>query len=169
MKPITQRQQQILDFLASSIRARGYSPTCQEVGDAMGITRQAVDLQFRTLRTRGLLAPTRMRNRGALPIAMGFDPDKHPSRLETRVLRAIEEYIKECGVAPSYQDVADMVGYKAGKGISPTIAALRRKGLLITPTKCTRWGLVPAGRCAVCGRDGPTGAAEPVDRYAGVD
>jgi len=35
---ITPRQQRILDFIAETVRDRGYPPTVREIGEAVGLT-----------------------------------------------------------------------------------------------------------------------------------
>ena len=38
MSDITARQQRILDFIAETVRERGYPPTVREIGEAVGLT-----------------------------------------------------------------------------------------------------------------------------------
>ena len=38
MSDITARQQRILDFIAETVRDRGYPPTVREIGEAVGLT-----------------------------------------------------------------------------------------------------------------------------------
>jgi repressor LexA len=35
---ITPRQQRIVDFIAETVRERGYPPTVREIGEAVGLT-----------------------------------------------------------------------------------------------------------------------------------
>ena len=35
---LTPRQQRILDFIARTVRERGYPPTVREIGEAVGLT-----------------------------------------------------------------------------------------------------------------------------------
>ena len=37
MKGLTRRQQEILDYISTSIQGRGYPPTIREIGKHMGI------------------------------------------------------------------------------------------------------------------------------------
>jgi repressor LexA len=72
---ITARQQRILDFIAKTVRERGYPPTVREIGEAVGLTSSSsVHGQLANLERRGLLHrdPTK-------PRAIGLAPDDaHP-------------------------------------------------------------------------------------------
>jgi repressor LexA len=72
---ITARQQRILDFIARTVRDRGYPPTVREIGEAVGLTSSSsVHGQLANLERRGLLRrdPTK-------PRAIGLAPDEaHP-------------------------------------------------------------------------------------------
>lgn len=72
---ITARQQRILDFIAGTVRDRGYPPTVREIGEAVGLTSSSsVHGQLANLERRGLLRrdPTK-------PRAIGLAPDEaHP-------------------------------------------------------------------------------------------
>jgi repressor LexA len=53
---ITARQQRILDFIADTVRERGYPPTVREIGDAVGLTSSSsVHSQLANLERKGLL------------------------------------------------------------------------------------------------------------------
>ena len=53
---LTARQQRILDFIADTVRERGYPPTVREIGEAVGLTSSSsVHAQLATLERRGLL------------------------------------------------------------------------------------------------------------------
>lgn len=53
---ITPRQQRILDFIAETIRERGYPPTVREIGEAVGLTSSSsVHAQLANLERKGLL------------------------------------------------------------------------------------------------------------------
>ena len=61
---LTPRQQRILDFIARTVRDRGYPPTVREIGEAVGLTSSSsVHAQLATLERRGLLRkdPTKPR------------------------------------------------------------------------------------------------------------
>ena len=50
---ITPRQQRILDFIAETVRDRGYPPTVREIGEAVGLTSSSsVHAQLRTSSAR---------------------------------------------------------------------------------------------------------------------
>lgn len=53
---LTTRQQRILDFIARTVRERGYPPTVREIGEAVGLTSSSsVHAQLANLERRGLL------------------------------------------------------------------------------------------------------------------
>jgi repressor LexA len=53
---ITPRQQRILDFIARTVRERGYPPTVREIGEAVGLTSSSsVHAQLANLERKGLL------------------------------------------------------------------------------------------------------------------
>jgi repressor LexA len=61
---ITARQQRILEFIADTVRDRGYPPTVREIGDAVGLTSSSsVHAQLANLERMGLLRkdPTKPR------------------------------------------------------------------------------------------------------------
>jgi repressor LexA len=54
--PITVRQQRILDFIAETVRDRGYPPTVREIGEAVGLTSSSsVHAQLANLERKGLI------------------------------------------------------------------------------------------------------------------
>ena len=56
----TQRQQRILDFIAETVRERGYPPTVREIGEAVGLTSSSsVHAQLANLERKGCCARTR--------------------------------------------------------------------------------------------------------------
>jgi repressor LexA len=61
---VTARQRRILDFIAATVRERGYPPTVREIGEAVGLTSSSsVHAQLANLERRGLLRkdPTKPR------------------------------------------------------------------------------------------------------------
>ncbi len=53
---LTPRQQRILDFIARTVRERGYPPTVREIGEAVGLTSSSsVHAQLANLERRGFL------------------------------------------------------------------------------------------------------------------
>ena len=64
MSDITARQQTILDFIAETVRSRGYPPTVREIGEAVGLTSSSsVHAQLANLERMGYLRkdPTKPR------------------------------------------------------------------------------------------------------------
>jgi repressor LexA len=56
MTDITSRQKRILEFIASTVRERGYPPTVREIGQAVGLTSSSsVHAQLANLEKMGLL------------------------------------------------------------------------------------------------------------------
>lgn len=56
MSDITARQQRILEFIAETVRERGYPPTVREIGEAVGLTSSSsVHAQLANLEKMGLL------------------------------------------------------------------------------------------------------------------
>jgi repressor LexA len=61
---LTPRQRRIVDFIATTVRERGYPPTVREIGEAVGLTSSSsVHAQLANLERRGLLTkdPTKPR------------------------------------------------------------------------------------------------------------
>jgi repressor LexA len=53
---ITPRQRRILEFIAETVRERGYPPTVREIGEAVGLTSSSsVHAQLATLERKGML------------------------------------------------------------------------------------------------------------------
>jgi SOS-response transcriptional repressor LexA len=53
---LTTRQRRILEFIARTVRERGYPPTVREIGEAVGLTSSSsVHAQLANLERRGLL------------------------------------------------------------------------------------------------------------------
>src|SRR6188474_569795 len=54
--PLTARQRRIVDFIATTVRERGYPPTVREIGEAVGLTSSSsVHAQLANLERKGLL------------------------------------------------------------------------------------------------------------------
>src|SRR6186713_1196975 len=54
--PLTARQRRIVDFIATTVRERGYPPTVREIGEAVGLTSSSsVHAQLANLERMGLL------------------------------------------------------------------------------------------------------------------
>lgn len=68
MKGLTDRQQQILDFITSSILERGYPPTIREIGAHMGIkSTNGVNDHLKALERKGFLQRDDLKSRAMRP------------------------------------------------------------------------------------------------------
>lgn len=66
---LTDRQQQVLDFISDSIRARGYPPTLREIGEHMGIrSTNGVNDHLKALEKKGYLHREDLKSRALRPI-----------------------------------------------------------------------------------------------------
>jgi repressor LexA len=76
MSDITSRQQRILDFIASTVRERGYPPTVREIGQAVGLTSSSsVHAQLANLERMGMLHKDATKPR-AMALAGGNAPPR---------------------------------------------------------------------------------------------
>jgi len=65
MKPITKRQQEILDFITQEINKRGYPPSVREIGQAVGLASTAsVHNQLTQLEKKGFIRKDKSTTRG---------------------------------------------------------------------------------------------------------
>jgi repressor LexA len=72
MQGLTQRQQQVLDFIRESITQRGYPPTLREIGAHMGIrSTNGVNDHLRALERKGYLTREDMKSRALRPKQLG--------------------------------------------------------------------------------------------------
>lgn len=68
MRGLTPRQQQVLEFIRSSIHERGYPPTLREIGHHMGIrSTNGVNDHLRALEHKGYLTREDMKSRSLRP------------------------------------------------------------------------------------------------------
>jgi repressor LexA len=66
---LTDRQQQILDFISSSITERGYPPTLREIGEHFGIrSTNGVNDHLKALEKKGVLRREDLKSRAMRPI-----------------------------------------------------------------------------------------------------
>ncbi|MCR4822660.1 MAG: transcriptional repressor LexA [Treponema sp.] len=63
MKQITERQQEVLDFISSFTRSNNYPPTVREIGEHFGISLRAVQDHIAALQKKGYLSQTQKRAR----------------------------------------------------------------------------------------------------------
>ena len=68
---LTDRQQQILDFIAESINGRGFPPTLREIGEHFGIrSTNGVNDHLKALEKKGHLRREDLKSRAMRPVAM---------------------------------------------------------------------------------------------------
>ncbi len=68
---LTERQQQILDFIADSINGRGFPPTLREIGEHFGIrSTNGVNDHLKALEKKGYLRREDLKSRAMRPVAM---------------------------------------------------------------------------------------------------
>lgn len=71
---LTQRQKQVLDFIASSIDERGYPPTLREIGTHFGIkSTNGVNDHLKALEKKGYLSREDLKSRAMRPIKRSDD------------------------------------------------------------------------------------------------
>src|SRR5689334_6364314 len=72
MQGLTDRQQQVLEYIRSSITQRGYPPTLREIGAHMGIrSTNGVNDHLRALERKGYLTREDMKSRALRPMENG--------------------------------------------------------------------------------------------------
>ncbi|HEY2901675.1 MAG TPA: transcriptional repressor LexA [Polyangia bacterium] len=72
---LTDRQQEILDFISQSIVERGYPPTLREIGTHFGIrSTNGVNDHLRALEKKGYLQREDLKSRALRPVSMGGQP-----------------------------------------------------------------------------------------------
>src|SRR5215813_13986363 len=95
MQGLTDRQQQVLEYIRSSIAHRGYPPTLREIGAHMGIrSTNGVNDHLRALERKGYLTREDMKSRALRPCESGDLPslpeqpanDDDDSLVDVRVL-----------------------------------------------------------------------------------
>jgi repressor LexA len=69
--PLTNRQQQALDFITACLQERGYPPTLREIGEHMGIrSTNGVNDHLKALERKGYLVREELKSRALRPVAM---------------------------------------------------------------------------------------------------
>src|SRR5438874_13626086 len=72
-EPLTDRQQQVLDFISQSIQARGYPPTLREIGEHMKIrSTNGVNDHLKALERKGYLLREELKSRALRPTSMSM-------------------------------------------------------------------------------------------------
>ena len=83
-KPITKRQQEILDFISAQVQMRGYPPSVREIGSAVGLSSTAsVHNQLNQLEKKGFIRKDKSTTRGL--VVLGGKKDPLPSATKTVV------------------------------------------------------------------------------------
>jgi repressor LexA len=78
---LTERQQQILDFISASIAERGYPPTLREIGEHFGIrSTNGVNDHLKALEKKGHLRREDLKSRAMRPITAAPPADVIPIR-----------------------------------------------------------------------------------------
>lgn len=79
MKGLTDRQSQVLDYIAETIRDRGYPPTIREIGNALGIrSTNGVNDHLKALERKGFISRSGSKSRAIMVTALP-DADGIPS------------------------------------------------------------------------------------------
>ena len=79
---VTPRQMQVLTFIRDYRHKHGYSPTLQEIGDTLGLTKVTVFEHVGVLERKGLLHRGAKHSARSLQISSKVDfPDQRPTRL----------------------------------------------------------------------------------------
>lgn len=95
---LTPRQLEILTFIRDFQRKRGYSPTMQELGDALGVSKVTIFEHLEALAAKGLIARSPHKARSLEISPRAEFPDERPTRFRLagriaagRPVEAIEE------------------------------------------------------------------------------
>jgi repressor LexA len=109
MRPLTERQKLVLEFIRSSVKTRGFPPTLREIGVAMGIrSNNGVNDHIRALERKGYLVRDRLRSRGLRPVELGDDGAPTDTD-DDGLVRVVVFRRLVPGVAWASQDVIDTV------------------------------------------------------------
>ncbi len=80
-KPLSKRRRDILEFISSTIRDRGYPPTVREIGDAVGLkSSSTVHFHLNVLQKLGLIERDGSLTRAIRPRDAETDPPTRPSK-----------------------------------------------------------------------------------------
>lgn len=95
MQGLTQRQQQVLDFIRESITDRGYPPTLREIGARMGIrSTNGVNDHLRALERKGYLTREDMKSRALRPKQLDEEPSRGAEVIPIRAARAANDLVE---------------------------------------------------------------------------
>ncbi len=80
-KPLSKRRRDILEFISSTIKDRGYPPTVREIGDAVGLkSSSTVHFHLNVLQKLGLIERDGSLTRAIRPRDAETDPPTRPSK-----------------------------------------------------------------------------------------
>jgi repressor LexA len=127
---LTDRQQEILNFISSSITERGYPPTLREIGLHFGIrSTNGVNDHLRALEKKGFLQREDLKSRAlrpvALPGAAAARPEPHPDIVEIPVIGRVAAGVPLLAVE-NVQDTVQVDRFFIGQ--TREVFALRVKG-----------------------------------------
>ena len=92
---LTDRQQQVLDFIAASITERGYPPTLREIGERLGIrSTNGVNDHLKALEKKGYLAREDLKSRALRPIGHIGPSTQLPSAVNDAVVPIGEDLVE---------------------------------------------------------------------------
>ncbi len=86
---LTDRQQEVLDFISSSIQQRGYPPTLREIGEQLGIkSTNGVNDHLKALEKKGYLVREDLKSRALRPVSADgtFGPARSSSSMSAAEL-----------------------------------------------------------------------------------
>jgi repressor LexA len=91
MQGLTERQQQVLEYIRSSIAHRGYPPTLREIGAHMGIrSTNGVNDHLRALERKGYLRREDMKSRALRPCDVDTLPESRPANANDDIESLVE-------------------------------------------------------------------------------
>jgi repressor LexA len=127
---LTDRQQEILNFITSSITERGYPPTLREIGLHFGIrSTNGVNDHLRALEKKGFLQREDLKSRAlrpvALPGAAAARAEPHPDIVEIPVIGRVAAGVPLLAVE-NVQDTVQVDRFFIGQ--TREVFALRVKG-----------------------------------------
>ncbi|MCL1950950.1 MAG: transcriptional repressor LexA [Turicibacter sp.] len=87
-KPISKRQQEILDFIGNQVSMRGYPPSVREIGAAVGLSSTAsVHNQLNQLEKKGFIRKDKSTTRGLVVLSHGSTSAKSmPATKDARLV-----------------------------------------------------------------------------------
>ncbi|HET6280437.1 MAG TPA: transcriptional repressor LexA [Polyangia bacterium] len=127
---LTDRQQEILNFITSSITERGYPPTLREIGLHFGIrSTNGVNDHLRALEKKGFLQREDLKSRALRPVvlpgAAQARPEPHPDIVEIPVIGRVAAGVPLLAVE-NVQDTVQIDRFFIGQ--TREVFALRVKG-----------------------------------------